>query len=198
MVVFWIAAVAINDWAIPRGNTSAKQFDTIIVLGYPANLDGMPSPDQRERVEEGVREYKAGTAPRIIMTGAATHNVFVEAHVMAALAEQEGVPAEAILEEPQAQNTIQNVFYSSEIMREHGWKSAEIVSSQAHIARAAMIVPAIGKAHPDLAIQWKVKAAKWPEEYPFWKWMSLDGFEAARCLLIRVAGFPKSAFLPKG
>ena len=97
-------------------------------MAHP-QLDGTPSPEQRERVLEGVREYKAGVAPHIIMTGGPAHNHFVEAHTMSQLASSEGVPLADILEEGQAQNTIQNIFYSSQIMHQHGWSSAEVVSS---------------------------------------------------------------------
>ena len=99
---------------IPISNTILTQFDAIIVLGTPANPDGTPSPEQRERTLEGVREYKAGIAPHLIVTGAAAHNEFVEAHIMAVLALSQGVPPDAVIEEDHAQNTVQNIFYSPE------------------------------------------------------------------------------------
>src|SRR5258707_4463534 len=105
--------------SIPTANTGLTHFDTIIVLGTPANPDGTPSPEQRERTLEGVREYKAGIAPYLILTGGPAHNQYVEAHVMAALAIAQGVPPSAVIEEGQAQNTIQNIFYSNRIMQDH-------------------------------------------------------------------------------
>jgi len=189
-------AVTINRLAIPSHNTAATHFDTLLVLGYPANRDGTPSPEQRERVLEAVREYKSGIAPKIIMTGGPAHNQFVEAHVMATLAETQGVPASAIVEEGQAQNTIQNIFYSSQIMHTRNWRSAEVISSPAHLGRAAMILPATSKSHPDLAIDWRTHPSLWPTEYNLIHRLSLDAFEATRCLEIRIFGFPKSRFLP--
>lgn len=189
-------SVALNRLAIPDHNTAATHFDTLIVLGYPANPDGTPSPEQRERVLEAVREYKSGIAPNIIMTGGPAHNQFVEAHVMATLAATEGVPASAIVEEPQAQNTIQNIYYSSQIMQAHNWHSAEVVSSPAHLGRAAMILRAMAHAHPDLAIAWRTHPSLWPTEYSVLHRLSLDAFEATRCLQIRIFGLPKSPILP--
>jgi len=90
-VLAFAAAVGIYE-TIPRSNTPQSRFDAIIVLGYPANADGSPSPIQRERVLEGVREYRAHVAPRLIMTGGAAHNSQVEAAVMARFAERQGVP----------------------------------------------------------------------------------------------------------
>jgi len=90
--------VAGNYVTLPTHNATQNHFDTLVVLGTPARPDATPSPEQRERVLEGVREYKAGIAPRIIMTGGAAHNSFVEAHIMAQFAATQGVPASAILE----------------------------------------------------------------------------------------------------
>src|SRR5271167_4268314 len=87
--------------SIPSANTNRTHFDTIIVLGNPTNPDGTPSPEQRERTLEGVREFKAGVAPHLIVTGGPAHNQFVEGHVMAMLALAQGVPPQAIIEEGQ-------------------------------------------------------------------------------------------------
>ena len=62
----------------------------------------------------------------MIVSGAAVHNEWCEAETMARLAEAAGVPAEDVIVEPKAQNTIQNVFYAHRIMEEHGWKTAEV------------------------------------------------------------------------
>jgi uncharacterized SAM-binding protein YcdF (DUF218 family) len=196
LLVAACAAVAINLHFTPSHNTEATHFDTLIVLGSPANLDGTPSPEQRERVLEAVREYRAGVAPSLIMTGGPAHNRFVEAHVMATLAAAQGVPASAIVEEGEAQNTIQNIFYSAQIMHTRNWYSAEIVSSPSHLGRAAMILQATAKAHPDLAFDWRTHPAPWPAEYSVFHRLTLDAFEASRCLEIRIFGFPRSRFLP--
>jgi hypothetical protein len=60
LVLIAIAVVAFVYRTIPTRNTDLTHFDTIIVLGTPANPDGTPSPEQRERTLEGVREFKAG------------------------------------------------------------------------------------------------------------------------------------------
>lgn len=182
---------------IPTHNTSATHFDTLIVLGYPANADGTPSPEQRERVLEGVREYKAGVAPYLIMSGAAAHNQYIEADVMAQLARSQGVPASAILEDVQAQNTIQNIYYSARIMHDHGMNSAEIISSPSHLPRAALIVNTLNVDQPSLYINWRTHAAHWPHEYSIFREAALYIGEARNCLILRFNGFPSSRFLPR-
>lgn len=196
-VVFACALLLVGVYrTIPTHNTAATHFDTIIVLGYPARLDGTPSPEQRERVLEGVREYKSGVAPHIIMTGAAAHNQYTEAHVMAQLALAQGVPASALIEEPQALNTIQNLYYSARIMHQHGWNSAEIVSSPSHLPRAALIANTLNYDQPSLYFNWRTHAAQWPHEYGFLRKFLLYTYEARNCLFLRFNGFPSSRFLP--
>ncbi|HZD75704.1 MAG TPA: YdcF family protein, partial [Acidobacteriaceae bacterium] len=144
----------------------------------------------RERVLEGVREYRAGVAPRIIMTGGAAHNHLVEAHVMAALAEAQGVPANAVIEEGQAHDTIQNAYYSVQIMKAHGWHSAEVVSSPSHLRRASLIF-----AH--FPIAWRMHAAPWPPEYGFFHRAANEWYEAIDTARLRLTSFPESRFLAR-
>ena len=185
-----------NYVTLPTQNTAATHFDTVIVLGSPADLDGTPSPEQRARVLEGIREYRAGVAPRLIMTGAAAHNQFPEAHVMAQFAESQGVPASDILEEDQARNTIQNIFYSAQIMHAHAWSSAEVVSSPYHLGRAALILTTFDRRQPALALNWRTHPAAWPPDYGILDEPILYSVEAWRCLYLRLFGFPASRFLP--
>ena len=104
------------------------------------------------RVTEAVNEYTRGVAPRLILTGGAAHNHFVEARVMERSAEAEGVPESAIFAEPQAMDTIQNACYSVRIMKAHGWRSAEVVSSASHLPRAGIIFNS-------LPLEWREHAA---------------------------------------
>jgi uncharacterized SAM-binding protein YcdF (DUF218 family) len=145
-------------WAIiarqlaPASNTSLTRFDAIIVLGTPADADGNPTPAELARVTEAVREYQRGVAPRLILSGAAAHNQFVEARVMARAAHAQGIPESAIFVEPQATDTIQNACYSVRIMKAHGWRSAEVVSKAAHLPRAGLIFSR-------LPLEWRTHAA---------------------------------------
>lgn len=152
-------AVAARTLA-PRANSSRQSFDAILVLGTPADSDGNPTPELLDRITEGVREYERGVAPRIVVSGAAAHNRFVEADVMARVAEAQGVPASVILEEPRALDTIQNACYSAHILESHGWRSVEVVSSASHLPRAAMIFARLSRQKPAGALEWAIHAAR--------------------------------------
>jgi uncharacterized SAM-binding protein YcdF (DUF218 family) len=204
-IIFYLCVIAFtcaliiagNYLTLPTHNTEASHFDTLIILGTPADSNGMPSPEQRERVLEGVREYKAGVAPHVIMTGGAVYNSFVEAHTMAQFAASQGIPSSAIVEEPQARNTIQNIFYSSELMHRNHWSSAEIISSPSHLGRTSLILNTFNLTQPSLSIDWRIHAAHWPPEYSLQRELTYYSVEAMRCLQLRFLGFPSSKFLPK-
>jgi uncharacterized SAM-binding protein YcdF (DUF218 family) len=141
----------------PVSNTDLSRFDAIIVLGYHADSDGNPTPKQLARVTEAVREYQRGVAPHLILTGGAVHNQFVEAQVMARVARSQGIPESSIFVEPEAKDTVQNACYSARIMKAHGWRSAEVVSSAAHLPRVGIIFT-------PLPILWRTHAAP-----PLWQ-----------------------------
>lgn len=152
-----LAAILIT-WAViarrlaPMANTSRERFDAILVLGSPADSDGNPTPEMQARVNEGVREYERGVAPRLIFTGGSAHNQYAEADVMANAAAAKGIPPSAIYVETRAMDTIQNACYSAQLMRDHKWHSAEVVSSEYHLPRASLIFGRTG-------LEWRMHAA---------------------------------------
>src|SRR6202167_6025499 len=79
VMVGLVAWATIARALAPTENTTQEHFDTLIVLGYPADSDGNPTPMELERVTEAVDEYERGVAPRMIITGGAAHNKFAEA-----------------------------------------------------------------------------------------------------------------------
>ena len=184
-----LAAVVTTYETVPSHNTSATHFDTIIVLGCPVDPDGKASPEERERVMEAVREFQAGRAAHIILTGGAVHNQWNEAGTMARVALGAGVPADALVVEPQARNTIQNIFYSDRIMRQHGWTSAEVVSSPSHLPRAALIL----KHYP---FAWQTHPSHWPPEYAWKRIVPYYLYEAVGTTLLRWFGYRPSPFIP--
>lgn len=147
-----LAWAALARALAPKGNTNQDNFDVLIVLGNPADADGNPSPSQLARVTEAVHEYERGIAPRILFTGGAVANRYVEAQVMARTAEAQGIPASAVLEDPDARNTMDNTCDALKIMRSHGWESAEVISSPSHLPRAGLILS-------HLPLKWRVHAA---------------------------------------
>ncbi len=152
LLVALIAWGALARQLAPTSNTSRERFDAIIVLGSPADDDGNPTANMLTRVNEAVHEYERGVAPRLIMTGGAAYNQYVEGKVMARTAEAQGIPESAICIEPEARDTIQNACYAVRIMKAHGWRSAEVVSDASHLPRAGLIFSR-------LPLEWRTHAA---------------------------------------
>ncbi len=175
---------------IPLRNTGQRRFDALLVLGSPTLPDGEPSPEQRSRVAAAAAEWRAGVAPVLLVSGGAAHNQYVEADAMGHLAEEDGVPAEAVIEETQARNTIENIWFSTALLRAHGWSSVEVVSSPSHLPRAALIL----RLYPGL--RWAMHAASWPPGSLPEQIAAIYGHEALECFRLRVFGYPRDGFLP--
>jgi uncharacterized SAM-binding protein YcdF (DUF218 family) len=125
------------------------------------------------------------------MTGGAVQNKFVEAQVMMQFARTQGVPASAVFAEGESRNTIQNAYYSYQIMQAHDWTSALVVSSPTHLRRASLIF-----SHYPLA--WRMQVAPWPPDYSFWKRLWYWASEAGYTSFVRLFGFPNAdQYLPR-
>ena len=189
VIALGLCAIFITYRTVPDHNTDTSRFDTLIVLGSPPDPDGTPSPEQRERVMEAVRQYRAGRANTIIVSGGETLPGLIEADTMALVAKEAGVPPGKIIEERQALDTLQNIFFSHQIMLQHGWTAAEIVSSPSHLPRAALILE-------HWNIGWRVQAAHWPPSYTLRRIAPYYIYEALGTTALRWFGFRRSRFLP--
>lgn len=105
-----------------------QAHDVLIVLGCPSKDDGSASNCQLERADIAADLHARGYGDHLIVTGAAVHNGFVEADALRDLLLERGVAEGAIVREPLAEHTDENLYYSSRIMQERGWRSALVVS----------------------------------------------------------------------
>jgi len=150
---YWYAVALLLLALVPRDAFSAKQLkraDVLIGLGAGPARDkkGRPNSELERRVVKVVELYRQGLAPEIIFTGSDTGGG-CEAEVMKEEAVRMGVPAERIFVETRAVDTITNARYSVEIMKEHGWKSAILVSNPYHLHRGQWLF----EANPGIEIQ---------------------------------------------
>ena len=124
-----------------------QRYDAIIVLGNKVMSDGTAGPTMRSRVGRGVELLREGAAPRIVMTGAAVHNQYVEAETMAAHAVSIGAEPGSLVLETEACNTYDNARLTAELMRRHGWATAVVVTSDYHARRAQWVFREHGVEH---------------------------------------------------
>lgn len=151
LVVLFAGAWLARHFA-PRATADTGPVDALIVLGTPADSDGNPRPAMQDRVNEAVAEYERGSSTRILFSGGAAHNRFVEADVMARAALAQGVPPSAIYRDRAAQDTLQNLCNSLALARANGWRSIEVISSPAHLPRVRLLLAAS-------SLRWRVHPA---------------------------------------
>lgn len=112
--------------------------DAIVVFAGGVGESGIAGQGYEERVQHAAALYQQGYAPRLIFSSGHTFALH-ETDVMRALALSLGVPAEAIVLEPKAGNTIENVRYTHQILQAQGWTRVLLVSSPYHMRRAVLV-----------------------------------------------------------
>ncbi|MCB2413532.1 YdcF family protein [Demequina sp. TTPB684] len=140
-----------TPWMIVRGTTASDtqpadasfdHADAAVVLGARVYADGRPSRFLRERVETGVQLYLDGTVDRLIMSGDGSDSSgFGEPSVMRQVAENMGVPPEAIEEDPLGVDTYSSCVNARDTF---GASSVIMVSQEFHVPRAVWVCDRIG------------------------------------------------------
>jgi uncharacterized SAM-binding protein YcdF (DUF218 family) len=112
-----------------------RPADAIVVLGA-AQYDGRPSPLFAARLDHAVELYRAGIAPRLILTGGkATGDRTTEAASAAAYAISHGVPHEAILLDERSRTTLESIRAVGALLRGNDLQNAVFVSDRPHMLR---------------------------------------------------------------
>ena len=93
-----------------------RPAEAIVVFGARANADGTASDALADRVRTASALYRAGLAPRVIMSGGPGVGRATEPQVMRALAQQLGVPATAIVEDSAGVNTEATVRNTAKLL----------------------------------------------------------------------------------
>src|SRR5262245_37007564 len=117
-----------------------RQADLALVFGYHVPTGAAA------RARHAARLYHQGVVPRLLFTGGAPHGPgqVAEAVRMAHVAMEAGVPASAILIEPDSDNTFQNVVFSREMLETLGLLAALrrvlVVSCAWHMGRIVRVM----------------------------------------------------------
>ena len=126
----------------PASTDTFAAADAALVLGARVYPDGQPSRFLRERVAIGVDLYQAGLVDTLIMSGdGADSSGYGEPTVMRALAESMGVPADAILEDPEGFDTYASCARARAVQ---GVDTVIIATQQFHAARALWLCERAG------------------------------------------------------
>ncbi len=146
MVLIAVAAFLLLCLQIDRyGRVDlARPADAIVVLGATVLPGGRAGPDLQTRTRHGVDLYRAGLAPNLICTGGVTDDPFSAAAVAGRLAADWGVPPERIFLADGSKNTSEDARQAAQVMAQHGWQSAIVVSHPLHVYRASVFFKQAG------------------------------------------------------
>ena len=126
---------------------TTPKADAIVILGGATRSQEPPRiiPDMSERGDRllyGVKLYKDGAAPYILLTGGRIDwygGSSSEAEDMATLVEIMGVPGEDLLLESRSLTTYENAVYTKEILDLRNINKIILVTSAAHMPRSMAI-----------------------------------------------------------
>lgn len=122
-----------------REEQPLQYADALVVLGGGIDEQtGELSFKTEERVRSAVQLFKeARPAPFFVVTGGKVgSNPYAEAPAMAKLAQSLGVVENDIIQEDQAQNTLENVANVIAIGKKYGWEKYIVLTSDFHTSRA--------------------------------------------------------------
>lgn len=139
LVVLLAALLAPVGQMLSFGRTDYRRpADAIVVFGAHVYSDGRLSVPVEDRVQTAAGLYRAGLAPRVIVSGGpgdgAVHETVAMRDRLAAL----GVPARAIVRDPQGVDTRSTVRTCAALCRSEGWCRLLAVSNGDHLARVKM------------------------------------------------------------
>ncbi len=121
-----------------------RPADAIVVLGA-AQYDGRPSPVLAARLAHAVELWHAGLASTFVVTGGRIPgDTTTEAAVAREYAIDHGVPADAIIGEDQARNTLTSMRSVAVLLKEHGLHTALFVSDPTHMLRVLRMADDLG------------------------------------------------------
>lgn len=141
-------------------------YDCGIVCGFPANNDGTPSKIMQSRIDAGIWLYKNNKIKKLILSGGAVKNEFVEAQVMKDYALNLGVKSKDIIVETKSRSTYHNLMYCKDIVIENNFKDCLVITNSWHLRKADHYAR-------KFKLNYSMYQAKKPQEYSMFKVLML-------------------------
>ncbi len=118
-----------------------EDVDCVIVLGCLVKSDGEPSDMLRDRLVTAIGLYKAGAAPKLLMSGDHGTAEYDEVNAMKKFAVDSGVPSEDVFMDHAGFSTYETVYRAKEVFCA---KKVIIVTQEYHLYRALYIAEKLG------------------------------------------------------
>ncbi len=118
--------------------------DAIVVLGSGLMPDSTLGYESQQRFLYGLRLYKKGLAPLVILSGPARPHTEPESTIRAQIASELGVPRSAILEMPEIKTTREEALEAVSLLKAKNLKHVLLVTEALHMRRSKMIFERVG------------------------------------------------------
>ncbi|GAB4267060.1 MAG: hypothetical protein Kow0013_16620 [Pararhodobacter sp.] len=115
-----------------------------VILGAAVWPNGEPSPTLRRRVDHAIGLWRAGRVDRIMGCGGLGRHPPSEAHVIARLCRNAGIPESALDCEDRSTTTRENLCNALPILGRLGAREVVIVTDPYHAPRARLIAWQLG------------------------------------------------------
>jgi len=179
-VINGIVVNTADRYIVAKDRLSDDVADCIIVLGARVYADRGLSPMLQDRVDEGIRLYNEGRAPKLLMSGDNSVVNYNEVYAMKQYAVENGVPANAIFMDHAGFSTYDTMYRAKAVF---AVETAIVVTQRYHLYRAVYVGQSLG-------IDIKGVAAK-QIDYPG------QGSRDAREIAARVKDFGMVVFRPE-
>jgi uncharacterized SAM-binding protein YcdF (DUF218 family) len=136
-----VTNIAGQAMAVPSEMTSA---DAIVVLASGLMRDGSLGNESARRFLYGMRLYKRGLAPLLILSGPAAYDTPPESTVRSRIAAELGIPPSAIIEMSDVRTTREEARTAAGLLKPRHLGHVLLVTDPLHMKRAKLIFEAAG------------------------------------------------------
>ncbi|MGF1727578.1 YdcF family protein [Photobacterium nomapromontoriensis] len=133
--------------SLTKPNHNIKNGHAIVTLGYKLNSDGTMAQPLLQRLKLTLILAKRLPNSLIIVTGGLATAGNTEAQLMKRWLIHHGINTNRIIEENQAMNTIENVFYSLAIIQQSAINHITLVSASIHVHRTHILFDSMQRKH---------------------------------------------------
>lgn len=121
--------------------SALENVDCILVLGCRVWENGAPSDMLRDRLDGGIKLYKNGAAPKLLMSGDHGKQNYNEVGTMKQFAMNAGIASEDIFMDHAGFSTYESMYRTRDVFQA---QKIIIVTQQYHLSRAVYIARALG------------------------------------------------------
>ena len=137
----WVRRSVSDRILTPAEAAADGDYDCILVLGCQVWPDGSPSLMLRDRINRGLELYKAGAAPKLLMSGDHGTIGYDEVNAMKHVAIDAGVSSEDVFMDHAGFSTYESIYRARDVFQ---CRRVLIVSQEYHLYRALYCAKALG------------------------------------------------------